>query len=75
MDTWGPEKPTESNQHDDNRPGISGDQTTVRCGTDGNSSGARIQIMICRCLCDVQLILMTYTGYRLDSETTAVVFL
>jgi len=62
MDTWGPVNPIESNQHDENRPGLSGDQTTVRWGTDGNSSGARIQIMICRCWCDVQLILMTYAG-------------
>ena len=47
MDTWGPVNPIESNQHDDNRPEISGDQTTVRWGTDGNSSGARIVVTTC----------------------------
>jgi hypothetical protein len=36
MDTWGPENQIESYQHDDNHPGISGDQTSVRWRTYGN---------------------------------------
>ncbi len=36
MDTWGPVKQIDPNRHDDNYPGISGDQVSVRWGTDGN---------------------------------------
>ncbi len=32
MDTWGPVNPIESNQHDDNYPGISGDHMDVEVG-------------------------------------------
>jgi hypothetical protein len=43
MNTWGPVNPIESNQGDDNYPGISGDQTGVVCLSGGNSSGSRIR--------------------------------
>ncbi len=46
MNTWGPVNWIESYQHDDNYPGISGDQVDVRWLSGGVSSGSRIPVLV-----------------------------